>query len=142
VSQAGPAVRDLARDTNVEYRMWSRPDYPTRGLPALDAATCVTLQGEALFEAMHRALYRAFFTDGLNIDRREEVIDVVGPVPGGGRRTLPPGLRVGSGPAGSAGDYEAVSRHGILVIPTVVAPDGRCVLGAVSLSEYRRVLGV
>ena len=44
---------------------------------------------------------------------------------------------IGSGPAGSPGDYEAtVSRHGILVIPTVVAPDGRRVIGDVSLSEY------
>ena len=58
--------------------MWSRPDYPTWSLPALDAAKCVALQGEAPFETTHLALYRAFFTDGVNIGRPEEVIQVVG----------------------------------------------------------------
>jgi predicted DsbA family dithiol-disulfide isomerase len=89
--------RDLARDTDVEYRMWSRSDYPTWSMPALDAAKCVALQGQDLFEAVRLALYRAFFTDGVNIGR---------------------------------------------AIPTVVAPDGRRLIGAVSLAEYRRVLGV
>jgi protein-disulfide isomerase len=40
-------------------------------------------------------------------------------------------------------DYEAaLSQHGVRAIPTVVAPGGRRVIGAVSLAEYQRVLGL
>ena len=135
--------RDLARDTNVEYRMWSRPDYPTWSLPALDAAKCVALQGEEPFEATHLALYRAFFTDGVNIGRPEEVIEVVNRVPGVDGPRFLKDYEAGLGRQAVLDDYEAaVSQHGVRAIPTVVAPDGRRVIGAVPLSEYRRVLGV
>src|SRR5262245_778566 len=123
--------------------MWSRPDYPTWSLPALDAAKCVALQGEVPFEAAHLALYRAFFTDGVNIGRPEEVIAVVRRVAGVDVVRFLKDFESGRGRLAVLEDYEAaVSRHGIRVIPTVVAPDGRRVVGAVSLSEYRRVLGV
>jgi hypothetical protein len=40
-------------------------------------------------------------------------------------------------------DYEtAVSQHGARAIPTVLAPDGRRIIGAVPLSAFQRVLGV
>ena len=135
--------RDLARDTDVEYRMWSRSDYPTWSLPALDAAKCVAFQGEEPFEATHLALYRAFFTDGVNIGRPEEVIRVVGAVPGVDGARFLRDYEAGRGRQAVLDDYEtAVSQHGVRAIPTVVAPDGRRVIGAVPLSEYQRVLGV
>jgi predicted DsbA family dithiol-disulfide isomerase len=135
--------RDLARDTDVEYRMWSRSDFPTWSLPALDAAKCVALQGEESFEATHLALYRAFFTDGVNIGRPEEVIDVVKRVPGVDGRRFMQDYGAGRGRQAVLSDYEAaVSQHGVRAIPTVVAPDGRRVIGAVPLAEYQRVLGV
>lgn len=135
--------RDLARDTDVEYRAWSRPDYPTWSLPALDAAKCVALQGEELFEATHLALYRAFFTDGVNIGRPEEVVTVVGSVAGVDAGRFLRDYEAGRGRQAVLEDYEtAVSQDGVRAIPTVLAPDGRRVIGAVSLSEYRRVLGV
>ena len=80
--EAWRRCRDLARDTPVAYRMWERPDYPQWSLPALEAANCVALQGEALFEATHLRLYRAFFEEGVNIGRPEEVVPVVREVPG------------------------------------------------------------
>jgi predicted DsbA family dithiol-disulfide isomerase len=135
--------RDLARDTDVEYRMWARPDYPTWSMPALDAAKCVAFQGADLFEAVHLALYRAFFTDGVNIGRPEEVIEVVRSIPGVGLDRFLQDYESGRGRQAVLDDYQsALSGHGVRAIPTVIAPDGRRVIGAVSLSEYRRVLGV
>ena len=134
--------RDLARDTGVEYRMWSRPDFPTWSMPALDAAKCVSLQAEEPFEATHLALYRAFFTDGVNIGRPEEVIDVVKRVPGVDAQRFLKDYEAGRGRQAVLDDYEAaVSQHGVRAIPTVVALDGRRVIGAVPLAEYQRVLG-
>jgi predicted DsbA family dithiol-disulfide isomerase len=135
--------RDLARDTDAEYRMWTRPDYPTWSLPALDAAKCVALQGEALFEATHLGLYRAFFTDGVNIGRPEEVIEVVGSVPGIDGRRFRADYEAGVGRQAVLEDYEAaISQHGVRAIPTVIGPEGRRVIGAVPLAEYQRVLGI
>ena len=135
--------RDHSRDTDIEYRMWSRPDYPTWSLPALDAAKCVALQGEVPFEATHLALYRAFFTDGVNIGRPEEIIDVVTHAPGVDGPRFLRDYEAGRGREAVLQDYEAaVSQHGVRAIPTVVAPDGRKVIGAVPLAEYQRVLGV
>jgi predicted DsbA family dithiol-disulfide isomerase len=111
-------------------------------MPALDAAKCVALQGAALFEAAHLALYRAFFTDGVNIGRPEEVIEVVGGLAGVDRSRFLEDYESGRGRQAVLDDYQAaLSQHGVRAIPTVVAPDGRRVIGAVSLAEYRRVLG-
>ena len=135
--------RDLARDTDVEYRMWARPDYPAWSMPALDAAKCVALQGQDLFEAAHLALYRAFFTDGVNIGCPEEVIEVSGGIRGVDNSRFLRDYEAGRGRQAVLEDYEAaLSQHGVRAIPTVVASGGRRVIGAVSLSEYQRVLGV
>ena len=135
--------RDLARDTAVEYRMWTRPDYPAWSMPALDAAKCVALQGPELFESAHLALYRAFFTDGVNIGRPDEVIEVIGGLGGVDRGRFLKDYESGRGRQAVLDDYQAaLSRHGVRAIPTVVTPDGRRVIGAVSLAEYQRVLGI
>ena len=135
--------RDLARDTGVEYRMWARNDYPSWSMPALDAAKCVALHGPDLFEAAHLALYRAFFTDGVNIGRGEEVIEVVSALGGLDRGRFREDYESGRGRQAVLDDYEAaLSQHGIRAIPTVVTPDGRRVIGAVSQAEYQRVLGI
>jgi predicted DsbA family dithiol-disulfide isomerase len=134
---------ELARDTGVEYRMWSRLDYPAWSLPALDAAKCVTLQGTELFETAHLALYRAFFTEGVNIGQPEEVIRVVANVPGLDEARFRADYAAGRGRQAVLDDYEAAaSEHGVRAIPTVVLPDGRRIVGAVPLAEYRRVLGI
>src|SRR5262249_48993714 len=94
------------------------------------------------FEAVHVALYCAFFTDGINIGRPEEDLEVVARVPGVDVGRFLSNFEFGRGRQAVLEDYEApVSRHAVRVIPTLVVPDGRHVIGAVSLSEYRRVLG-
>ena len=134
--------RELARDTGVTYRMWERPDYPAWSLPALEAAKCAALQGDHAFEALHLRLYAAFFSEGVNIGRREEVAEVVRSVPEVDATRFQADYEEGKGRQAVLEDYEAATReHGVRAIPTVVLEDGRRMVGAVALAEYRRMLG-
>ncbi len=131
----------LAKDTGVTFRMWERPDFPTSSMPALEAAKCVARQGEALFEALHLRLYRAFFGEGVNIGVPEEVVGVVRTVPGLDTTRFLADYEAGKGRQPVLDDYEAAVReHGVRAIPTVILPTGRRIVGAVSLAEYRRAL--
>jgi predicted DsbA family dithiol-disulfide isomerase len=132
----------VAADTGVTFRMWERPDFPTWSMPALEAAKCVALQGDALFDALHLRLYRAFFEEGVNIGVPDEVSGVVCALPGLDVSRFLSDYGSGKGRQAVLDDYEAaVEAHGVRAIPTVVMPDGRRVIGAVSLAEYRRALG-
>src|SRR3972149_10963322 len=67
----------MAEPDGVVFTMWSRDDYPTSSLPALEAAKCVALQGEETFRRLHLRLYEAFFTGGEKIALPEEVAEGV-----------------------------------------------------------------
>jgi predicted DsbA family dithiol-disulfide isomerase len=139
--EAWRRCQDLARDVGVTFRLWQRTDYPTWSLPALEAAKCVALQGEAPFEALHPRLYKAFFDEGVNIAVPEEVAAVVRTVPGVDMTRFLADYGAGKGRQPVLDDYEAAVReHGVRAIPTVVLPSGRRIVGAVPLAEYRRVL--
>jgi len=139
--EAWRRCRDLAADTPVVYRMWARPDYPQWSFPALEAAKCVAFQGEALFEATHLRLYRAFFEEGVNIGRPEEVVPVVSGVPGLDVPRFVADYERGAGRQPVLDDYaSAVREHGVRAIPTVVLPGGERVVGAVPIDAYRRAL--
>jgi len=135
--------QELARDVPVTFRMWERADFPTWSLPALEAAKCVSLQGNAAFEALHLRLYAAFFAEGVNIGRPDEVVTVVRSVPEVDSGRFLTDYEAGKGRQSVLEDYEsAVREHGVRAIPTVIAENGRRIVGAVSLAEYRRALGV
>jgi predicted DsbA family dithiol-disulfide isomerase len=131
----------LAADTGVTFRMWERTDFPTWSMPALEAAKCVALQGDALFDTLHLRLYRAFFEEGVNIAVPDEVTGVVRALPGLDVSRFLSDYASGKGRQAVLDDYEAaVEAHGVRAIPTVVLPTGRRIVGAVSLAEYRRAL--
>lgn len=119
--------------------MWEREDFPTWSLPALEASKCAALQGEEAFERLHLALYRAFFTRGVNIGVAEEVQGVVRGV-GLDMERFQADYSTGKAREWVLADYEeAVRAHGVRAIPTVIF-DGRRIVGAVPLEEYRRLL--
>jgi predicted DsbA family dithiol-disulfide isomerase len=133
--------RDLAGDTSATFRMWERSDFPTWSMPALEAAKCVALQGDALFDALHLKLYAAFFGEGVNIGVPEEVAGVVRTLPGLDVDRFLADYESGKGRQPVLDDYEAaVSEHGVRAIPTVVTDGGRRIVGAVPLAEYRRLI--
>jgi predicted DsbA family dithiol-disulfide isomerase len=133
--------RDLAQDAGVTFRMWERPDFPTWSLPGLEAAKCVAFQSDALFAALHLELYAAFFARGVNIAVPEEVVGVVRTLPGLDVPRFLADYEAGKGRQPVLDDYEtAVREDGVRAIPTVIFPDGRRIVGAVSLAEYRRVI--
>lgn len=130
----------MAEPDGLVYQMWSREDYPQWSLPALEAAKCVALQGEELFERLHLRLYEAFFTRGKNISVPEEVIEVVRESGADMPRFLAD-WESGKAREWVLQDYEqAVARDGVRAIPTVVVNGDRRLVGLVSAVEYQRML--
>ena len=130
----------MAEPDGLVYRMWSREDYPDWSLPALEAAKCVALQGEELFQRLHLGLYEAFFTRGTNISIPAEVFEVVRESGADMTRFLAD-YESGNTRDRILHDYEeALTRDGVRAIPTVVVNGGKRLVGLVSELEYRRVL--
>ena len=130
----------MAEPDGIVFTMWSRNDYPTWSLPALEAAKCVALQGEETFRRLHLRLYEAFFTRGVNISVPEEVSQVVRESGADMTRFLAD-YESGKARDRVLHDYEeAVTREGVRAIPTIIGDGGQRVVGLVSALEYRRVL--
>ncbi|MBI4590216.1 MAG: DsbA family protein [Candidatus Rokubacteria bacterium] len=131
----------MAASDRVVFTMWSREDYPTWSLPALEAAKCVALQGEEAFRRVHLRLYEALFTRGKNIAIQEEVVEVVRESGVDMTRFLAD-YESGKAREWVLRDYEdAVTQHGVRAIPTVIVNGGQRLVGLVSGGEYRRTLG-
>lgn len=67
------AVGEMAREEGLEMEV---PAFVPRTSEALQAALFARDVGRGAFERLHRALFRAFFVDGVNIGRREVVLEV------------------------------------------------------------------
>lgn len=130
----------MSAPDGVTFTMWARDDYPTWSLPALEAAKCVARQGNGAFERVHLLLFEAFFTKGINIGNRDEVIEVVRGAEIDMDRFLTE-YDAGTGRAQVLKDYEEAHRmYQITAIPTVIFDGGRKVVGATSLEEYLKIL--
>ena len=130
----------MAEPDGIVFTMWSRNDYPTWSLPALEAAKCVALQGEEAFRRLHLRLYEAFFTRGVNISVPEEVSQVVRESGADMTRFLAD-YESGKARDRVLHDYEeAVTREGVRAIPTIIGDGGQRVVGLVSAVEYRKML--
>lgn len=130
----------MAEPDGVIFNLWSRDDYPTWSLPALEAAKCVALQGEEAFERLHLKLYEAFFTQGKNIADREEVVEVVR-ASGADLTRFLADYESGRAREWVLRDYEeAVTRDGVRAIPTIIVNGTKRVVGLVDPREYRRAV--
>ena len=130
----------MSAPDGVTFTMWARDDYPTWSLPALEAAKCVASQGNEPFERVHLLLFEAFFTKGINIGIREEVVEVVRGAGVNMDRFLKD-YDAGTTRAQVLKEYEeAHSTHRITAIPTVIFDGGQKVVGATSLDEYLKIL--
>lgn len=124
------------------FTPWPHPTMPNWSLPALEAAKCVAKHGDPdLFERVHQALFRAYFTESRNIADPGEVERVVA-TEGVDMTRFAADFRAGLGREAVIADYEAaISEHGVRSIPTVIFPDsGRALVGLVDLETYRAAL--
>ena len=130
----------MSAPDGVRFTMWARDDYPTWSLPALEAAKCVASQGSEAFERVHLLLFEAFFTKGINIGNRGEVVEVVRGAGVDMDRFLKD-YEAGAARPQVLKEYEeAHTAYQITAIPTVIFDGGRKVVGATSLEEYLRIL--
>jgi predicted DsbA family dithiol-disulfide isomerase len=130
----------MSASDGIRFTMWARDDYATWSLPALEAAKCVSLQGDQAFARVHLSLFEAFFSKGVNIGNREEVIEVVRGAGVEMDRFLKD-FENGAARARVLMEYEeAHTRYGISAIPTVIFDGGRKIVGATPVDEYLNVL--
>jgi predicted DsbA family dithiol-disulfide isomerase len=59
-----------------EFKPFEGDDWPVSTLPAFEAAWCVLQQNEAAFLDFDLRVRRVFFAEGLNIGRREVLLDI------------------------------------------------------------------
>lgn len=59
-----------------EFKPFQGNDWPSTTLPAFEAAWCAAQQSEAALLDFDLRIRRAFFADGLNIGRREVLLDL------------------------------------------------------------------
>jgi predicted DsbA family dithiol-disulfide isomerase len=133
-------IKAMIEPEGIAWNIWQRDDYPNWSLPALEAAKCAGLQGEAAYEDMHFRLFQGFFEHGQNIANVDEIMDLARQAPldfarfmddfdsGVTRRTI-------------FDEYEeAVNTYMVYAIPTLIFPDHERVVGAVPIEEYEKVL--
>ena len=120
--------------------MWARDDYPTWSLPALEAAKCVALQGNDAFERVHLLLFEAFFSKGINIGTREEVIEVVRGA-GVEMNRFFKDYEAGTARSQVMQEYEeALTTYRVNSVPTVIFDGNQRVIGATPIEEYLKIL--
>jgi len=124
----------------IRWQMWHRDDYPHWSLPALEAAKCAALQGEAAFEDMHFRLFRGFFEQGVNIANRDELLVLARLAPLDYERFVADFTSETTRRTILDEYEEALNRYAVHAIPTVVFNDSERVVGAVPLEEYLKVL--
>ncbi len=125
---------------DIAWNIWQRDDYPNWSLPALEAAKCAALQGEAAFEDVHFRLFHGFFEHGVNIANIDELLDLVRQAPLDFARFIDD-FDSGVTRRNVLDEYEeAVNTYRVYAIPTVIFPDGERVVGAVPSAEYEKVL--
>ena len=66
-------VSEMAREEELEFTL---PDFVANSHEALQAGEFARDLGGEAFERAHRALFRAYFVEGLNLGRREVLLDV------------------------------------------------------------------
>ena len=130
----------MSAPDGIQFTMWARDDYPTWSLPALEAAKCVALLGNGVFERVHLLLFEAFFRKGINIGKREEVIEVIRGADVEMDRFLKD-YESGTARATILKEYEeAITTYQVNSIPTVLFDGDQKVIGATPLDDYLKIL--
>lgn len=130
----------MVEPEGIHWRMWQRDDYPHWSLPALEAAKCAALQSHAAFDDLHFRLFGAFFEQGVNIAKTDEIMSLAQQAPLDYDRFVDD-FTSGVTRRAIMEEYEeALNTYWVHAIPTVVFNDSERVVGAVPVEEYLKVL--
>ena len=133
-------IAAMVEADGITWNMWQRDDYPNWSLPALEAAKCAALQGDAAFDDMHFRLFRAFFEHGVNIAKPDEIMQLAQQAPLDYDRFVDD-FTSGRTRRAILEEYEtALNDYWVHAIPTVVFNDSERIVGAVPTEAYLKVL--
>ena len=136
-------ARAEALGEGVRFVPWNKErDLPSSSMPALEAARCALLQGDASFEAFHLRLLKAYFEEGQDISQRETLLAIAG------QANLDLERWAKDFDSGSQRDvvlseYKEGLEAGVTAIPTVFFTREKASLkavGGVPVATYRRLM--
>lgn len=139
MSDSWQRIREL--EPEMVMNPWDESrDLPTHSLPALEAAKCAQLQGDAAFRSMDGLLWMAYYERQLDISDRGVLIELAGEA-GLDVARFTKDFDTGWQRAKVLSeDSEARKRYGITSIPTTVFDDWKAIVGAVPMEQYRSLL--
>jgi predicted DsbA family dithiol-disulfide isomerase len=128
------------QEEGIIFNPWKSGPYPTWGMPALKASKAAELQGREKWKKFHRAVMKAFYTEGRDISR-EDILEEIAEEQG---LIMDEFAKESKNPEWERLVYEETKRAqevlGIRSIPTVVVQDRFLVEGAVPVSHYKQVI--
>ncbi len=133
--------RAALEEPGLKFNPWpeARP-LPASSLPALKAAKAAQAQGQATFRCLHQLLFRAYFEENLDISRNDVLIELA-------HRAGLDLAEFGSALEAEATRHqvveehkEAIIRHSINGVPTVLFGGSIPLTGAVPVQMYRQAI--
>lgn len=132
-------VAELLSQEGIQVKIWERSDFPDCSLPALQAGLCASRQGSEAWADLHLRLYEAFFVRGINIGRKEEVIEVAREAALDFTRFLTDYNSDGLDAETIKACARTIEEYQVRAVPTVIFPSGKLV-GAYPEDQYRQAL--
>jgi predicted DsbA family dithiol-disulfide isomerase len=130
----------MSAEDGIVFNPWPHDALPAFSLPALEAAKCAAGQGPEVFDTLQERLFRAYFTEGLDI-ADPEVVATIATGAGVDRARLAAARASGEARASVLADWREAIEHGIQAIPTVVVLEtGRSFVGLADLAQYRAAI--
>jgi predicted DsbA family dithiol-disulfide isomerase len=119
--------------------LWVGRDPPASTLPPLVALEAARLQGDARRDALLRALREGAFQRGLNIARRDILIEIASRIGLGMDRFLA-GLSAPATEQAVRAEHMEALGHGVRGVPALIIGGDWLISGARDLTEYRELI--
>jgi protein-disulfide isomerase-like protein with CxxC motif len=129
-------LEQINADRGPNWKAWEDEGFESRDIPPLAAAKCAALQGEVVFDAFHRACFRAQHLEGRAVADLDVLMEVA----------RCSGLDMASFQRDFEDDHlravvgreheEAVGRWGVFGVPTLVYPSGEAVFLKLAPGEW------
>ncbi len=131
-----------AQPDSGDFTMWDEgggETFPNCSMPSAEAGLAARFQGDGEWDALHRNLLAAFFTESRDISDRK-VIDEVAERSGLDMDRFRDAVASGDLRRRAMREYAGAVSLGITGIPSVVVNDEAVIVGAVPTEQYRCVI--